>query len=483
MPTPAHFSAMLRCLLLTALFLGAGLVQASCKDGLVLVNGTESNCMADVPGLLDIRSGQMSLGDAAFSHASLVVSAAGAQCGAVVGFAWGAGPSTPSKSIDYCERHLQTKLGKHEAQRMGCTCEVFLVPAEAKGRFRLVKPQSEFLAALQLSAATHVATITPKPPVVHVPTPVPQTTATASPPPIAVQRPVPAPAVAPPVAQAAPLQAPPQLATPLPAPTPTVQASVKPPDPTVAPTRPVARPSSPVPPRGRRFALVIGNAKYSNVPVLENSVNDAKAIAESLQSIGFKVSVHQDLTERAFNSAVRQFTAQLKGGEEVVFYFAGHGVQLGGSNFLLPTDVGTESQGQIRDESIDLQSVLDSFANSRAKFTLAMLDACRDNPFAGHGRSLGGRGLAPTSAATGQMILFSAGAGQQALDKLGPKDKDPNGVFTRVLLKELKNPGVPIDGMLRQVRNEVVRLAKSVGHEQVPALYDQTVGEFYMNPQ
>jgi hypothetical protein len=235
--------------------------------------------------------------------------------------------------------------------------------------------------------------------------------------------------------------------------------------------------------RSRRHALVIGNAKYTEVPVLDNSVHDAKAISESLKGIGYEVSSHFDLNQRSFNRVIREFTQQLKGGEEVLFYFAGHGVQLGSSNYLLPIDVGSDSPNQVRDESIDLQNVLDNLAESRAKFTLAMVDACRDNPFKGNGRSIGGRGLAPTSAATGQMILFSAGAGQQALDKLGPQDKERNGVFTRVLLKEMQKPGVPVDGMLRKVRQEVVRLAKSVGHEQVPALYDQTVGEFYLNPK
>ena len=81
------------------------------------------------------------------------------------------------------------------------------------------------------------------------------------------------------------------------------------------------------------------------------------------------------------------------------------------------------------------------------------------------------------------MIIFSAGTGQQALDRLGPSDKEPNGLFTRVFLKEMQKPGIPVDSMLRQVRKEVVRLAKSVGHEQVPALYDQTVGEFYFKVQ
>jgi len=232
----------------------------------------------------------------------------------------------------------------------------------------------------------------------------------------------------------------------------------------------------------RRRALVIGNARYAEVPVLDNSAHDAKAVAASLKRLGYEVSDHYDLNQRSFNRAIREFAISLRGGEEVVFYFAGHGVQLGSSNFLLPTDVGSNSPEQVRDESVDLQTVLSQFSASRAKFTLAMVDACRDNPFQTHGRSIGGRGLAPTSAATGQMILFSAGAGQQALDKLGPNDKERNGVFTRVLLKEMAVPGITVDHMLRRVRQEVVRLAQSVGHEQVPALYDQTIGEFYLSP-
>ena len=230
-----------------------------------------------------------------------------------------------------------------------------------------------------------------------------------------------------------------------------------------------------------RYGLVFGNAKYEFVSPLDNSVTDAKSFAAQLKDLGFKVSLHLDLGERDFNGAVRQFKEQLVGGEEVVFYYAGHGVQLASTNYLLPTDVGGESVDQVKDEAIDLQRVLDSLSEKETKFTLAVVDACRDNPFKGRGRAVAGRGLAPTSAATGQMIIFSAGAGQQALDKLGVNDNEPNGLFTRVFLKEMKKPGVSVDAMIRRVRKEVVRLAKSVGHEQVPALYDQTVGEFYFN--
>ena len=228
-----------------------------------------------------------------------------------------------------------------------------------------------------------------------------------------------------------------------------------------------------------RRALVIGNDSYAQVARLNNARQDARAMAASLQSLGYQVTLRLDLRERDMKQALRVFKSQVEGGDEVVFFYAGHGVQLGGSNYLLPVDIAGESEDQIRDEAIQLQRLLDDMSEKKARFTLALLDACRDNPFKTAGRSLGGRGLAPTSAATGQMVIFSAGAGQQALDRLGPNDKDPNGLFTRVFLREMHKPGLSVDRVVRSVRTEVVNLARSVGHEQVPAIYDQVVGEFF----
>jgi hypothetical protein len=228
-----------------------------------------------------------------------------------------------------------------------------------------------------------------------------------------------------------------------------------------------------------RRALVIGNDSYAQVARLQNAREDARAMAASLQALGYQVTLRLDLREREMKQAMRVFKAQVEGGDEVVIFFAGHGVQFGGTNFLLPVDIAGESEDQVRDEAIPLQRLLDDMAERKARFTLALLDACRDNPFKTAGRSLGGRGLAPTNAATGQMVIFSAGAGQQALDRLGPGDKDPNGLFTRVFLREMRKPGISVDRVVRNVRTEVVGLARSVGHDQVPAIYDQVVGEFF----
>lgn len=246
---------------------------------------------------------------------------------------------------------------------------------------------------------------------------------------------------------------------------------------------PATRPASPaqVAPTGaRRLALVIGNDGYRSVPRLLNAQTDARAMGDLLTRLGYRVRVRTDLSERAMKDELRAFKAEVQGGDEVLFFFAGHGVQLSGANYLLPTDIRGDSEDQVRDDALPLQKVLDDLQERKARFALAIVDACRDNPFKGvAGRSIGTRGLAPTTAATGQMVMFSAGAGQQALDRLNDRDRDPNGLFTRVLLKELEKPGVSVDRVLRTVRSQVVEMARAVGHEQVPALYDQTVGEFY----
>ena len=228
-----------------------------------------------------------------------------------------------------------------------------------------------------------------------------------------------------------------------------------------------------------RKALVIGNDKYRKIRPLENAVEDARAIANNLSEVGYQVSLKTNLNQSEMKLAIRNFKALVQGGDEVLFFFAGHGVQLGSSNFLLPTDILGENEEEVKDEAIALQKILDDMNEKKAVFTLAMIDACRDNPFRVAGRAVGGRGLAPTTAASGQMIIFSAGVGQQALDRVGPNDKSKNGLFTRIFLEEMLKPGVPVDRIMKAVRSRVVTTAKSISHDQVPAIYDQVVGDYY----
>ena len=230
----------------------------------------------------------------------------------------------------------------------------------------------------------------------------------------------------------------------------------------------------------KRKALIIGNDSYKFISKLANAREDAKAVAENLAKVGYTVTLKTDLTEKEMKAAIRTFKSQVEAGDEVAIFYAGHGIQLENTNYLIPIDVAGDAAEQVKDEAIPLQRVLDDMADRKAKLTLALIDACRDNPFKSAGRSIGqGRGLAPTTAATGQMVVFSAGTGQQALDNLGPSDKEKNGIFTRIFIREMTKPDRTVDAVVRQVRNEVVRMAKSVGHEQVPAIYDQVVGEFY----
>ncbi len=237
----------------------------------------------------------------------------------------------------------------------------------------------------------------------------------------------------------------------------------------------------PEPIYANRKALVMGNDSYKAVTKLENAREDARLMAKSLANVGYQVTMKLDLSEKEMKAALRSFKNQVEAGDEVAIFYAGHGVQLANSNYLIPIDVAGQDEDQLRDEGIALQRLLDDMADRKVKFTLAMIDACRDNPFKSNGRAIGGgtRGLAPTTAATGQMIVFSAGSGQQALDKLNAADKDKNGLFTRIFAREMQKPSTSVDRVVRTVRAEVVRLARSVGHEQVPAIYDQVVGEFY----
>jgi formylglycine-generating enzyme required for sulfatase activity len=244
-----------------------------------------------------------------------------------------------------------------------------------------------------------------------------------------------------------------------------------------------------LPAHAARLALVIGLDDYDAIPDLRNAAADAQAMGRALRELGYgDVQVVQPRrTLRELQGDIRAFAARVRKGDEVLFFFSGHGVQLGGDNFLLPSDVRAQDDAQVRDDALSLSRVLQSLrelpADRRPAFTLAIIDACRDNPFPSLGKNIGGRGLTGVAGANGQMVVYAAGEGQKALDRL-PTDPPGmrNGVFTRVFLERMRQPGVPVPTVLRQVREEVVRLARSIDHDQVPAIYDQVVGDFYFVP-
>jgi hypothetical protein len=229
----------------------------------------------------------------------------------------------------------------------------------------------------------------------------------------------------------------------------------------------------------QRLALVIGNDTYTQIKPLENARADAQAMAEALRSAGYEVDLKTDRSQREMLDDVRALRQRIRGGDEVVFFFSGHGVQIGASNHLLPVNVRNESEDQVRDDALELTRVLADLRQAHPAFTLAIVDACRDNPFAGVGRAIGGRGLTGVAGANGQMVIYAAGEGQQALDRLSRADLTRNGLFTRVFVREMLKPGVPVHQVLRNVREQVAQLAETVGRVQVPAIYDQALGNFY----
>jgi hypothetical protein len=233
----------------------------------------------------------------------------------------------------------------------------------------------------------------------------------------------------------------------------------------------------------QRRALVVGIDNYDNVNSLMKARNDATAIHAALEDAGVTSTLLLDPTWIGMVEALSDFTEQLGPGDEAIFFFAGHGVQIDGRNFLLMSDVPAVTPGDellLTSQSLPVDVVLDEIRSQGTRAVMLILDACRDNPFPREGlRSIGGeRGLAATEAPEGTFIMFSAGDGQTALDRLSDDDPDPNSVFTRSLLTYLDEPGLPVHEMARLVRSDVRELAATVGHPQFPAIYDQFDGIF-----
>ena len=237
----------------------------------------------------------------------------------------------------------------------------------------------------------------------------------------------------------------------------------------------------------RRIALVIGNDDYENVPKLQKANNDAEAVSRRLADIGFQVTTARDIGRRAMSRAVLEFEKSIQPGDLALFYYAGHGFAISGQNFLLPVDIpqaGPGEEGLVRDEAFLADDLSDRLQKAGASTVVLILDACRDNPFAVAGkRSLDGQaGLARMAPSEGVFVLFSAGIGQSALDRLNDADANPNSVFTRQFLIELEKPNASIVDIAKATQVSVRDLAAGIGHVQTPAYYDQIIGTVTLNP-
>ena len=233
-----------------------------------------------------------------------------------------------------------------------------------------------------------------------------------------------------------------------------------------------------------RLALVIGNDNYQHIAPLKKAVNDALAMEQALTGLGFEVIRATDVTRREMNRAVQDFTGRVEEGDTAMLFYAGHGVEIDGKNYLLPTDIPSADQGQsefIQAESMAVDALLERLRSRNAQLNLLVLDACRDNPFARKGtRSLGSnRGLARMAAPQGTFVMYSADVGEAALDRLSEEDTNPNSVFTRTLIPLMQRSDLDLVDTAREVRRQVRTLAESVRHEQTPAYYDAVLGDFF----
>jgi len=237
----------------------------------------------------------------------------------------------------------------------------------------------------------------------------------------------------------------------------------------------------------KRVALVVGNNDYRNVPKLQKAVNDARTMGDTLKQLGFSVMVAENQNRQAFSETLLAFDRAVGPGDTAFFFYAGHGFEIAGQNFLLPTDVPAATEGQeelVRDASVLADRVIERLQNKKVRTAILVFDACRNNPFerAGTRAVAGGGGLAPmTQLPEGVFSVFSAGPRQTALDRLSNNDDNPNSVFTRTFAKELTQPGINLVQVAQRTRRLVSEMAETVHHKQVPVYFDQMVDDVFLN--
>jgi len=231
----------------------------------------------------------------------------------------------------------------------------------------------------------------------------------------------------------------------------------------------------------RRVALVMGNSSYQYAPHLPNPTNDAEAMAATLQKLGFEVTKGIDLDRTETELLIREFSKALPGADVALLFYAGHGIQVGDHNYLVPVDAQLADETDLHFEATDLNLVLDVMARE-PRVNLVFLDACRDNPFAQTlARSMGstrstsiGRGLAIVDASAGSFIAYATDPHQVALDGNGSHSP-----FTAALLAHMESPGVSISDMMIEVRNDVLVATQQ---KQRPWDTSSLTSPFYFRP-
>jgi len=220
-----------------------------------------------------------------------------------------------------------------------------------------------------------------------------------------------------------------------------------------------------------RIALVIGNGAYKAAP-LKNPVNDARDMAASLKRLGFDVTLLTDAGQQQMDAAVREFGLKLRQGGAGLFYYAGHGLQVAGENYLVPVNANIQTESDVRYTCLPAGMVLGKMEDARNDLNIIILDACRNNPFARSFRSTE-QGLAKMDAPTGSLISYATAPGSVASDGQGK-----NGLFTQHLLRNMATPGLPITEVFMRVRQSVVAETK---RKQVPWEASSLIGQFYFS--
>lgn len=222
-----------------------------------------------------------------------------------------------------------------------------------------------------------------------------------------------------------------------------------------------------------RVALVIGNGAYADAP-LRNPVNDARAMAEVLRELNFDVVLLQNADRYAMQRGMLEFGRKLTPSTVGLFYFAGHGMQVRGANYIIPIGAQPTSEDEVEVEAVDVNYILARMATAKNQFNVVILDACRNNPFERSFRS-GSSGLAAISAPRGTLIAYATAPGSLAADGAGD-----NGLYTGELVSALKMPNLTLEQTFKKARAEVVVLSKG---RQTPWESSSVIGDFVFRPQ
>lgn len=218
-----------------------------------------------------------------------------------------------------------------------------------------------------------------------------------------------------------------------------------------------------------RIALVIGNSSYSDTP-LRNPVNDARDVAQALRNLGFEVIYTENLSKNDMKQSIRTFGNRIRNGGVGLFYYAGHGTQVNGMNYLIPVGATITNEEEVEYESVELGFVLAQMENAKNRLNIIILDACRNNPFARSFRSIT-RGLASIDAPSGTLIAYATAPGHVASD-----GDSKNGLFTQELLNAMRIPGLQVEQVFKHVR---IAVQNKSGGKQVPWESSSLVGDFY----